>query len=150
VLYETLQKENLANEQDLDLDDITAAANPRCPGASLKAKAADSANSRINVALPPLNPIQERANQVITYEWVRNATLSTHRLAWVHITTTPLSTHRLAWVRITTTPLSTHRLAWVRITTTPLSTHRLAGNLLDTSPMLAWVLFISKKMGRNG
>uniref|UniRef100_A0A8C7HHV6 RAD54 like 2 n=1 Tax=Oncorhynchus kisutch TaxID=8019 RepID=A0A8C7HHV6_ONCKI len=72
VLYETLQKENLANEQDLDLDDITAAANPRCPGASLKAKVADSANSRINVALPPLNPIQERANQVITYEWAKD------------------------------------------------------------------------------
>eukprot|EP00063_Salmo_salar_P048237 XP_014023072.1 PREDICTED: helicase ARIP4-like [Salmo salar] len=72
VLYETLQKENLANEQDLDLDDITAAANPRCPGASLKAKVADSANSRGNVALPPLNPIQERANQVITYEWAKD------------------------------------------------------------------------------
>uniref|UniRef100_A0A4W5MII0 RAD54 like 2 n=1 Tax=Hucho hucho TaxID=62062 RepID=A0A4W5MII0_9TELE len=72
VLYETLQKENLANEQDLDLDDITAAANPRCPGASLKAKVADSANSRVNVALPPLNPIQERANQVITYEWAKD------------------------------------------------------------------------------
>ncbi|XP_071017602.1 helicase ARIP4-like [Oncorhynchus clarkii lewisi] len=72
VLYETLQKENLANEQDLDLDDITAASNPRCPGASLKAKVSDSANSRINVALPPLNPIQERANQVITYEWAKD------------------------------------------------------------------------------
>uniref|UniRef100_A0A674CAB7 RAD54 like 2 n=1 Tax=Salmo trutta TaxID=8032 RepID=A0A674CAB7_SALTR len=74
VLYETLQKENLANEQDLDLDDITAAANPRCPapGAGLKTKAADSANSRSNVTLPPLNPIQERANQVITYEWAKD------------------------------------------------------------------------------
>ncbi|CAB1315405.1 unnamed protein product [Coregonus sp. 'balchen'] len=37
-----------------------------------KAKAADSANSRINVGLPPLNPIQERANQVITYEWAKD------------------------------------------------------------------------------
>uniref|UniRef100_A0A8C8LPG4 RAD54 like 2 n=1 Tax=Oncorhynchus tshawytscha TaxID=74940 RepID=A0A8C8LPG4_ONCTS len=70
VLYETLQKENLANEQDLDLDDITAATNPRCAG--LKAKAADSANSRSNITLPPLNPIQERANQVITYEWAKD------------------------------------------------------------------------------
>ncbi|KAL0977763.1 hypothetical protein UPYG_G00160910 [Umbra pygmaea] len=67
VLYETLQKENLANEQDLDLDDITAAPNAR----GLKGKAADSANSRANPALPPLNPIQERANQVITYEWAK-------------------------------------------------------------------------------
>ncbi|CAB1354147.1 unnamed protein product, partial [Coregonus sp. 'balchen'] len=68
VLYETLQKENLANEQDLDLDDITAATNPRCPapGAGLKA------NSRSNVTLPSLNPIQERANQVITYEWAKD------------------------------------------------------------------------------
>ncbi|KAJ7999722.1 hypothetical protein DPEC_G00197360 [Dallia pectoralis] len=68
VLYETLQKENLANEQDLDLDDITSTSNPR----GLKGKAADSANSRVNTALPPLNPIQERANQVITYEWAKD------------------------------------------------------------------------------
>uniref|UniRef100_A0A6Q2XT14 RAD54 like 2 n=1 Tax=Esox lucius TaxID=8010 RepID=A0A6Q2XT14_ESOLU len=68
VLYETLQKENLANEQDLDLDDITAASNPR----GLKGKVSDSANSRVNTALPPLNPIQERANQVITYEWAKD------------------------------------------------------------------------------
>ncbi|KAG7244605.1 hypothetical protein INR49_029624 [Caranx melampygus] len=48
VLYEALQKENQANEQDLDLDDITSASNPRCPapGAGLKAKVADSSNSK--------------------------------------------------------------------------------------------------------
>lgn len=67
VLYETLQKENMASEQDLDLDDITS--NPRCPpvaGAGLKA------NSKANAPLPPINPIQERANQVITYDWVQH------------------------------------------------------------------------------
>ncbi|MEQ2167616.1 hypothetical protein GOODEAATRI_005839 [Goodea atripinnis] len=72
VLYEALQKENLANEQDLDLDDITSASNPRCPApnAGLKTKVADSSNSKVNNSLPPLNPSQDRANQVITYEWV--------------------------------------------------------------------------------
>lgn len=70
VLYEALEKENQANEQDLDLDDITSASNPRCPApsASLKTKVADS--SKGNNSLPPLNPSQDRANQVITYEWV--------------------------------------------------------------------------------
>lgn len=74
VLYEALQKENQANEQDLDLDDITSASNPRCgaPGAGLKAKVADSSNSKVNNALPPLNPSQDRANQVITYEWAKD------------------------------------------------------------------------------
>lgn len=72
VLYEALQKENQANEQDLDLDDITSASNPHCPtpGAGLKAKVADSSNSKVNSTLPPLNPSQDKANQVITYEWV--------------------------------------------------------------------------------
>nr|XP_019957050.1 PREDICTED: helicase ARIP4 isoform X1 [Paralichthys olivaceus]XP_019957051.1 PREDICTED: helicase ARIP4 isoform X1 [Paralichthys olivaceus] len=74
VLYEALQKENQANEQDLDLDDI----NPRCPapGAGLKAKVADSSNSKVNITLPPLNPSQDRANQVITYEWAKNIMLN--------------------------------------------------------------------------
>lgn len=72
VLYETVQKENQANEQDLDLDDITSASNPRCPApsAGLKTKAPDSSNSKVDNILPPLNPSQDRANQVITYEWV--------------------------------------------------------------------------------
>lgn len=71
VLYEALQKENQANEQDLDLDDITSASNPRCPAPStgLKTKVADASNSKHNT-LPPINPTQDRANQVITYEWV--------------------------------------------------------------------------------
>ncbi|KAG7494415.1 hypothetical protein JOB18_030417 [Solea senegalensis] len=74
VLYEALQKENQANEQDLDLDDITSASNPRCaaPGAGLKSKVADSSNSKVNIALPPINPSQDRANQVITYEWAKD------------------------------------------------------------------------------
>ncbi|XP_041638846.1 helicase ARIP4 [Cheilinus undulatus] len=73
VLFEALQKENQANEQDLDLDDITSASNPRCPapGAGLKAKVADSSNSKVN-NVPPLNPSQDRANQVITYEWAKD------------------------------------------------------------------------------
>ncbi|XP_012714321.2 helicase ARIP4 [Fundulus heteroclitus] len=72
VLYEALQKENQANEQDLDLDDITSASNPRCPvpGGGLKSKLADS--SKVNNNLPSLNPSQERANQVITYEWAKD------------------------------------------------------------------------------
>uniref|UniRef100_A0A3B4GW38 RAD54 like 2 n=1 Tax=Pundamilia nyererei TaxID=303518 RepID=A0A3B4GW38_9CICH len=68
VLYEALQKENQANEQDLDLDDITSASNPRC----LKSKVADSSNSKVNSTLPPLNSSQDRANQVITYEWAKD------------------------------------------------------------------------------
>uniref|UniRef100_A0AAQ6AJ12 RAD54 like 2 n=1 Tax=Amphiprion ocellaris TaxID=80972 RepID=A0AAQ6AJ12_AMPOC len=75
VLYEALQKENQANEQDLDLDDITSAGNPRCPApsAGLKAKVADSSNSKVNsTPLPPLNSSQDRANQVITYEWAKD------------------------------------------------------------------------------
>ncbi|XP_037535411.1 helicase ARIP4 [Nematolebias whitei] len=74
VLYEALQKENQANEQDLDLDDITSASNPRCPApsAGLKTKASDSSNSKVNNDLPPLNPSQDRANQVITYEWAKD------------------------------------------------------------------------------
>uniref|UniRef100_A0A8C5I4K2 Helicase ARIP4-like n=1 Tax=Gouania willdenowi TaxID=441366 RepID=A0A8C5I4K2_GOUWI len=68
VLYEALQKENQANEQDLDLDDITSASNSRSAG--LRAKAAETSNSRVNNALP-VNASQERANQVITYEWAK-------------------------------------------------------------------------------
>ncbi|KAM7402161.1 hypothetical protein PAMP_017426 [Pampus punctatissimus] len=68
VLYEALQKENQANEHDLDLDDIASANNNRC----LKAKVADSSNSKVNNTMPPLNPSQDRANQVITYEWAKD------------------------------------------------------------------------------
>ncbi|TTN83893.1 Helicase ARIP4 [Bagarius yarrelli] len=64
VLYETLQKENLANEQDLDLDDLNATATGRCSAPGLKGKASDGAGTKGSLA-----PLQERANQVITYEW---------------------------------------------------------------------------------
>ncbi|XP_072308465.1 helicase ARIP4 isoform X2 [Eucyclogobius newberryi] len=71
VLYEALQKENQANDQDLDLDDITN--NPRCSApAGLKAKVADSSKGIGNSNLPPLNPSQDRSNQVITYEWAKD------------------------------------------------------------------------------
>ncbi|XP_077458448.1 helicase ARIP4 [Stigmatopora argus] len=63
VLYEALQKENQANEQDLDLDDI--ASGP-------KGKASDSSNSKANNNVPPLlNPSQDRSNQVMSYEWAK-------------------------------------------------------------------------------
>nr|XP_040060978.1 helicase ARIP4 isoform X1 [Gasterosteus aculeatus aculeatus] len=68
VLYEALQKENHANEQDLDLDDITSAGNPRCAGPGPKAKVADT---KANNPLPLVNTSQDRANQVITYEWAK-------------------------------------------------------------------------------
>uniref|UniRef100_A0A8C2X0F2 RAD54 like 2 n=1 Tax=Cyclopterus lumpus TaxID=8103 RepID=A0A8C2X0F2_CYCLU len=80
VLYEALQKENSANEQDLDLDGITPASNPRCPapGAGLKAKGADSSNSKVNNTVPQLNASQERANQVITYDWAKGIMSNYH------------------------------------------------------------------------
>ncbi|KAK3512772.1 hypothetical protein QTP70_025117 [Hemibagrus guttatus] len=67
VLYEALQKENLANEQDLDLDDLNASATARCPAPGLKGKTSDGSGAK--GTLPPL---QERANQVITYEWAKD------------------------------------------------------------------------------
>ncbi|KAI1892922.1 hypothetical protein AGOR_G00138500 [Albula goreensis] len=71
VLYEALQKENLANEQDLDLDDLTTTGNNRCAAPSLKGKPTDSANSKFMAGLS-LGTLQERANQVITYEWAKD------------------------------------------------------------------------------
>uniref|UniRef100_A0A672NNW8 RAD54 like 2 n=1 Tax=Sinocyclocheilus grahami TaxID=75366 RepID=A0A672NNW8_SINGR len=71
VLYETLQKENLANEQDLDLDDLNSTSGTRCSAPGIKGKLSDPANSKI-AAMGPLNPFQEKANQVITYEWAKD------------------------------------------------------------------------------
>lgn len=73
MLYEALQKENLASDQDLDLDDITTAGPARCP-------TAPNQKSKPLEAPPPigglsLNQLQERANQVITYEWVCSRTM---------------------------------------------------------------------------
>lgn len=69
MLFEALQKENLASDQDLDLEDITSAGPTRCPTVpNQKSKPPENP--------PPigglsLNQLQEKANQVITYEWVR-------------------------------------------------------------------------------
>lgn len=70
VLYEALQKENLTNEQDLDLDDLNSTGGTRCAAPGMKGKASDPANSK--VAAMGLNPLQEKANQVITYEWAKD------------------------------------------------------------------------------
>lgn len=72
VLYEALQKENLANEQDLDLDDLNSTSGTRCSAPGMKGKSSDPANSKMAMALGPLNPLQEKANQVITYEWAKD------------------------------------------------------------------------------
>ncbi|XP_068109083.1 helicase ARIP4 [Hyperolius riggenbachi] len=78
VLYEALQKENLANEQDLDVDDI--ATNTRCQSQSNKVKLepgglggfmGEAANSKLLQGMPQ-NPSQEKANQVVTYEWAND------------------------------------------------------------------------------
>lgn len=79
MLYEALQKENLANEQDLDVDDLsTANTNSRCQPQGIKVKtesnalaspAGEATNSKFLQSVG-FNPFQERANQVVTYEWV--------------------------------------------------------------------------------
>lgn len=69
VLYETLQKENLVNEQDLDLDDITTTGPARCPPTHQKAKLPEMENPDAIGGLS-LTALQEKANQVVTYEWV--------------------------------------------------------------------------------
>lgn len=72
MLYEALQKENLASDQDLDLDDITNTGPARCPTApNQKSKPFENPNPIGGLSL---NQLQERANQVITYEWVRGET----------------------------------------------------------------------------
>ncbi|KAM4021421.1 helicase ARIP4 isoform 2-T2 [Anomaloglossus baeobatrachus] len=77
VLYEALQKENLSNEQDLDVDDLGT--NTRCqsqgskvkvePGA-LGALMGEAANSKLLQGMV-FNPGLEKANQVVTYEWAK-------------------------------------------------------------------------------
>ncbi|XP_028265315.1 helicase ARIP4-like isoform X2 [Parambassis ranga] len=70
VLYEALQKENLASDQDLDLDDITSTGHARCPTtANQKSKNLDNPNPIGGLSLTQL---QEKANQVITYEWAKD------------------------------------------------------------------------------
>ncbi|XP_063064925.1 helicase ARIP4-like isoform X2 [Engraulis encrasicolus] len=71
VLYEALQKENLASEQDLDLDDITTnQAAARCPAPQPKGKAPSEVASSMGGL--SLTALQEKANQVISYEWAKD------------------------------------------------------------------------------
>ncbi|XP_076597954.1 helicase ARIP4-like isoform X2 [Chaetodon auriga] len=70
VLYEALQKENLASDQDLDLDDITSTGPARCPTApNQKSKPLENPNPIGGLSL---NQLQEKANLVITYEWAKD------------------------------------------------------------------------------
>ncbi|KAM6930106.1 helicase ARIP4-like [Lycodopsis pacificus] len=70
VLYEALQKENLASDQDLDLDDITSTSLTRCPTApNQKSKPLENPNPIGGLSL---NQLQEKANQVMTYEWAKD------------------------------------------------------------------------------
>uniref|UniRef100_A0A8C4YZT1 RAD54 like 2 n=1 Tax=Gadus morhua TaxID=8049 RepID=A0A8C4YZT1_GADMO len=66
ILYEALKKENPANEQDLDMDDIASARchNPANP------KGRPTENP-IPIGGLSLTQLQEKANQVITYEWAK-------------------------------------------------------------------------------
>lgn len=79
VLYEALQKESLANEQDLDVEELgSAGTSARCPSQGTKGKAEDSAlasamgeatNSKFLQGVG-FSPFQERGNNIVTYEWV--------------------------------------------------------------------------------
>ncbi|TNM86466.1 hypothetical protein fugu_006696 [Takifugu bimaculatus] len=69
VLFEALQKENLAGDQDLDLDDITTTAPTRCLSTpNQKPKPPENPHPIGGLSL---NQLQEKANQVITYEWAK-------------------------------------------------------------------------------
>ncbi|KAM8830465.1 helicase ARIP4-like isoform 2-T3 [Synchiropus picturatus] len=69
VLYEALQKENMATDQDLDLDDITSTAPAQCPtGPTQTSKPSETPTP---VGGLSLSQLQEKANQVITNEWAR-------------------------------------------------------------------------------
>lgn len=86
MLYEALQKENLANEQDLDVEELgSAGTSARCPSQGTKGKVEDSAlassmgeatNSKFLQGVG-FNPFQERGNNIVTYEWVSQADPST-------------------------------------------------------------------------
>lgn len=78
VLHEALQKENLANEHDLDVDDLGT--NASCKPLSAKVKLENNAaglpggettNSKF-LQTVGLNPFQEKAHQVVTYEWAKD------------------------------------------------------------------------------
>ncbi|XP_053092504.1 helicase ARIP4-like isoform X3 [Pangasianodon hypophthalmus] len=67
ILFEALQRENMASDQDLDLDDITAS-NAHC-SANQRAKSCESGSSQGELTLSRL---QEKTSQVITYEWAKD------------------------------------------------------------------------------
>uniref|UniRef100_A0A8C2PA43 Helicase ARIP4 n=1 Tax=Capra hircus TaxID=9925 RepID=A0A8C2PA43_CAPHI len=81
VLYEALQKENLANEQDLDVEELgSAGTSARCPSQGTRGKVEDSAlassvgeatNSKFLQGVG-FNPFQERGNSIVTYEWAKD------------------------------------------------------------------------------
>uniref|UniRef100_A0A3P8V5Z9 RAD54 like 2 n=1 Tax=Cynoglossus semilaevis TaxID=244447 RepID=A0A3P8V5Z9_CYNSE len=70
VLYEALQKENLASDQDLDLDDLSSTGPARCQ------TTANQKSKTLETPVPAgglsLNQLQEKANQVISYEWAKD------------------------------------------------------------------------------
>ncbi|KAM6976876.1 helicase ARIP4-like [Aplochiton taeniatus] len=72
VLYETIQKENVTNEQDLDLDDITSTGPSRGTVSNRKDKSTENPNAIGGLSLMAL---QEKANQVISYEWAKDVML---------------------------------------------------------------------------
>uniref|UniRef100_A0A2K5QBP0 DNA helicase n=1 Tax=Cebus imitator TaxID=2715852 RepID=A0A2K5QBP0_CEBIM len=81
VLYEALQKESLANEQDLDVEELgSAGTSARCPPQGTKGKGEDSTlassmgeatNSKFLQGVG-FNPFQERGNNIVTYEWAKD------------------------------------------------------------------------------
>lgn len=94
MLYEALQKESLANEQDLDVEDLgSAGASARCPphgpphgpkvkgeDSALPSSMGEATNSKFLQGVG-FNPFQERGNNIVTYEWVSHAELSVARAA---------------------------------------------------------------------
>lgn len=79
VLYEALQKESLASEQDLDVEELSSAGtSARCPPQGTKIKGEDNTlassmgeatNSKFLQGVG-FNPFQERGSNIVTYEWV--------------------------------------------------------------------------------
>ncbi|XP_053536183.1 helicase ARIP4 isoform X4 [Ictalurus punctatus] len=67
ILFEALERENMASEQDLDLDDITASST-HC-SANQSSKPCESSSNQGELTLSRL---QEKSSQVITYEWAKD------------------------------------------------------------------------------
>lgn len=82
VLYEALQKENLANEQDLDVEELGSAGLVPAARLGTRSKVEDSALASTSVGEATnskflqgvgFSPFQERGNSIVTYEWVSQA-----------------------------------------------------------------------------